>query len=55
MTATAAELMSASTPVAYAPFCRSTEAWKTKVTRIAISVKTITSGRIARAHAGAMP
>ena len=47
--------MSTSTPVAYAPPCASTLAWKTSVMTNAIAVKTSTSGRTARAHCGAMP
>ena len=55
VTAVAAEVISTSTPVAYAPPCASTSASKTSVTRNAIAVKTSTSGRTARAQSGAMP
>ena len=54
-TATAAEVMSTSTPVAYAPPCASTLAPKMIVTKIVMPVKSTTSGRFARAHSGAMP
>ena len=55
VTARDAEVMSTSTPVAYAPPCASTLAWKTRVMRKAIAVKTSTRGRTARAHWGAIP
>ena len=54
-TASAAELMSTRTPVAYAPPCASTLALKTIVTAIVMAVMMTTSGRFARAHSGAMP
>ena len=49
------ELISTSTPVAYAPPWASTLASKTQVTRKATRVKTMTIGRTARAQCGAMP
>lgn len=55
VTAMAAELMSTSTPVAYAPPWASTSASKIQVTRKATRVKTMTIGRTARAQCGAMP
>ncbi len=55
VTATAALVMSTSTPVAYAPPCASTFASKITVMTNAMSVKMTTSGRVARAHCGAMP
>ena len=55
VTATAAEVISTSTPVAYAPPWASTSARKMSVTTKAIAVKTRTSGRVARAQSGAMP
>jgi hypothetical protein len=54
-TATAAEPISTSTPVAYAPACASTSALKSTVTVNAMAVKTSTSGRVAFAQSGAMP
>ena len=54
-TASAAELMSTSTPVAYAPPCASTFALNTIVTAMVMPVMISTSGRFARAHSGAIP
>src|SRR5437762_2079001 len=54
-TATAAEVISTRTPVAYAPACASTLARKTTVTTIVTPVKSATNGRFERAHSGAMP
>jgi hypothetical protein len=54
-TASAAELMSTSTPVAYAPPCASTSARNTTVTTMLMPVMMMTSGRFARAHSGAIP
>ncbi len=47
--------MSTRTPVAYAPPCASTFASNRIVMAKAMSVKMITSGRVARAHCGAIP
>ena len=55
VTATAAEVIRTSTPVAYAPPCASTLASKMIVMRNVMAVKSTTSGRDARAHSGAMP
>ena len=55
LTASDAEVISTSTPVAYAPPCASTLASKISVMRKAIAVKTSTRGRTARAHWGAIP
>ena len=55
VTATDAEVISTSTPVAYAPPWASTSARKMMVTAKATPVKTSTSGRTARVHSGAMP
>ncbi len=55
VTAIAAEVISTSTPVAYAPPCLSTLASNSQVTRKAIAVSTSTIGRTARAQCGAMP
>jgi hypothetical protein len=54
-TASAADPMSTRTPVAYAPPCASTSARKTSVTTIVMAMITMTSGRLARVHSGAMP
>ncbi len=51
----AADVISTSTPVAYAPPWASTSAWKTIVMRKAVPVKTSTIGRTARDQDGAMP
>ncbi len=53
--AKAAESISTSTPVAYAPLCASTLAWNHSVMTMAVTMKTSTSGRTARVHSGAMP
>ncbi len=55
VTAIEAEVIRTSTPVAYAPPWALTSAWKMTVTMKAMTVNTRTSGRRARAHAGAMP
>src|SRR5689334_20304174 len=55
VTATAADVIRTSTPVAYAPPCASTLAWNSRVTVIAMDRNTNTSGREPRAHSGAMP
>src|SRR5688572_12262647 len=55
VTAIAAEVIKASTPVAYAPPCAFTSARKRMVTMKQMTVKTTTSGRVALAHSGAMP
>ena len=54
-TATAAEVMSTSTPVAYAPPCASTSARKMTVTSDGDQREHHASGRRARAHSGAIP
>ena len=54
-TASAAELISIKTPVAYAPPCSSTSARKMIVIATAMPVMSKTSGRVARAQSGAMP
>jgi hypothetical protein len=51
----AADEMSTSTPVAYAPLCAATSALNRRVTTKAMAVHTSTSGRTARVHSGAMP
>ena len=55
VTATAAEVISTRTPVAYAPPCASTFASKMMVMMKVMTVKSTTSGREALAHSGAMP
>ena len=55
VTATAADDISTSTPVAYAPPWASTSARKMIVTAKATPTNTSTSGRTARVHSGAMP
>ena len=55
VTAIVAEVITASTPVAYAPACASTSALKRMVTMNEIEIKINTSGRVARAQSGAMP
>ena len=55
VTATAAEVISTKTPVAYAPPCLSTSASKIHVTAKQIAMKTSTSGLVARDHSGAIP
>ena len=55
VTASEAEVMSTSTPVAYAPPWASTSARKWIVTTKVTAVKTSTSGRLARAQSGAIP
>ena len=55
VTAIEAEVMSTSTPVAYAPPWASTSASKTRVMTKPMAVKTSTRGRTARVHSGAMP
>ena len=54
-TAIAPELISTSTPVAYAPPCATTLALKMIVTRMVMAEMITTIGRVARAHSGAMP
>jgi len=55
VTARVADVMSTSTPVAYAPPCASTEALNSRVMTTATTVNVMTSGRTARAQPGAMP
>jgi hypothetical protein len=55
VTATAADDISISTPVAYAPPCFSTSASKMIVTSTEMAVISRTRGRVARAQSGAMP
>ena len=55
VTAMAAEVMSTSTPVAYAPPWALTSALKAIVTMNPIAVMTMTSGRAALAQSGAIP
>ncbi len=55
VTATAADVMRKSTPVAYAPPWASTSASKRTVTTNAIRHSTRTRGRVARAQFGAIP
>ena len=54
-TATDADTIMARMPVAYAPACASTSAWKAIVMITLIVVYTSTTGRIARLHSGAIP
>src|SRR6478672_1029677 len=55
VTATAAEVISANTPVAYAPACASTSARKRIVTMKQMPVNIRTSGLVAFAQLGAIP
>jgi hypothetical protein len=55
VTATAAEVISTSTPVAYAPPWASTSALNMMVMRNVMAVNNVTSGRVARVHSGAIP
>ena len=50
-----ADMISTSTPVAYAPPWASTSALNSTVITNAITPNTITSGRVARAQSGTMP
>src|SRR5688572_21749377 len=55
VTATAADVIRTRTPVAYAPPCAVTSALKMIVIRKVTAVKSVTSGRVARVHSGAIP